>query len=82
MDVFTHHLLEYKKGLRTLVLHTTKVSNRNAFLKKTGKGDDRLKQCERYLKRKRNSSTTNIEKVGCKLKSLFRLQTEAIRAIG
>ena len=81
MDVFTHHLLEYKKGLRTLVLHTTEVSNRNA-IKKTGKGDDRLKQCERHHKRKRNSSTTNLEKVGCKLKSISRLQTEAIRVIG
>jgi len=132
MDVFTHHLLEYKKGLRTLVLHTTKVSDRDAIEKRLEKemidcyiqavngtkinvffghsvcidvikqmkftslsnltdeedfilgtmlGYDILKQCERYLKRKRNSSTTNVEKAGCKLKSIFRLQTEAIRVI-
>jgi len=129
MDVFTHHLLEYKKGLRTLVLHTTKVSDRDAIEKRLEKemidcyiqavngtkinvffghsvcidvikqmkftslsnltdeedfilgtmlGYDILKQCERYLKRKRNSSTTNLEKAGCKLKSISRLQTEAI----
>jgi hypothetical protein len=132
MDVFTHHLLEYKKGLRTLVLHTTKVSDRDAIEKRLEKemidcyiqavngtkinvffghsvcidvikqmkftslsnltdeedfilgtmlGYDILKQCERYLKRKRNSSTTNVEKAGCKLKSIFRIQTEAIRVI-
>ena len=132
MDVFTHHLLEYKKGLRTLVLHTTKVSDRDAIEKRLEKemidcyiqavngtkinvffghsvcidvikqmkftslsnltdeedfilgtmlGYDILKQCERYLKRKRNSSTTNVEKAGCKLKSISRLQTEAIRVI-
>ena len=111
MDVFTHHLLEYKKGLRTLVLHTTKVSNRDAIEKKleramiahyiqtvngtkinvffgnsicidvikqmnftslsnltdeedfilgTMLGYDRLKQCERYLKRKRSSGTVEF----------------------
>jgi len=129
MDVFTHHLLEYKKGLRTLVLHTTKVSNRDAIKKKleramiahyiqtvngtkinvffgnsicidvikqmnftslsnltdeedfilgTMLGYDRLKQCERYLKRKR--SNNNFP--NCKLKSLSVPKTEAIRAVG
>lgn len=29
MEVFNHHIYEYKKGLRTLVLHTTKASNRD-----------------------------------------------------
>ena len=37
MDVFTHHLLEYKKGLRTLVLHTTKVSDSDAIEKRLEK---------------------------------------------
>ncbi|MEA2051712.1 MAG: DUF2023 family protein [Euryarchaeota archaeon] len=129
MDVFTHHLLEYKKGLRTLVLHTTKVSNRDAIKKKleramiahyiqtvnrtkinvffghsicidvikqmnftslsnltddedfilgTMLGYDRLKQCERYLKRKRSSN--NLP--SCKLKTLSIPKTEAIRAVG
>ncbi|NQE54834.1 hypothetical protein C5S29_14710 [ANME-1 cluster archaeon GoMg3.2] len=129
MDVFTHHLLEYKKGLRTLVLHTTNVSNRDAIKKKleramiahyiqavngtkinvffgnsicidvikqmnftslsnltdeedfilgTMLGYDRLKQCERYLKRKRSSN--NLP--NCKLKSLSITKTEAIRAVG
>jgi hypothetical protein len=129
MDVFTHHLLEYKKGLRTLVLHTTNVSNRDAIKKKleramiahyiqavngtkinvffgnsicidvikqmnftslsnltdeedfilgTMLGYDRLKQCERYLKRKRSSN--NLP--SCKLKSLSIPKTEAIRAVG
>jgi hypothetical protein len=132
MDIFTHHLLEYKKGLRTLVLHTTKVSNRDAIEKRleremiahytqavngtkinvffgnsicidvikrmkftslsnltdeedfilgTMLGYDRLKQCERYLKRKRGSNHDNIEKISCQLKSVSRPQTEAIRVI-
>ncbi len=129
MDVFTHHLLEYKKGLRTLVLHTTKVSNRDAIEKKleramiahyiqtvngtkinvffgnsicidvikqmnftslsnltdeedfilgTMLGYDRVKQCERYLKRKRISN--NLP--SCKLKSLSLPKTEGIGAVG
>jgi len=103
MDVLTHHIQEYKKGLRTLVLHTARASNRAAIEKRlnwamidyyiqevnekkinvffgdsicidvikqmnftslsnltdeedsilgTMLGYDRLKQCERYLKRK------------------------------
>ena len=107
-EVFIHHLQEYKKGLRTLVLHTTKASNRDAIEKRlkrekidyyiqkvnetkinvffgnstcievikqmnfaslsnltdeedfilgTMLGYDRVKQCERYLKRKRSSNT-------------------------
>lgn len=129
MDVFAHHLLEYKKGLRTLVLHTTNVSNRDAIKKKleramiahyiqavngtkinvffgnsicidvikqmnftslsnltdeedfilgTMLGYDRLKQCERYLKRKRSSN--NLPNY--KLKTLSVPKTEAIRAVG
>jgi len=121
MNVFTHHLQGYKKGLRTLVLHTTKASNRDAIEKRleremidyyiqevnetkinvffgdstcidvikqmnfaslsnltdeedfilgTMLGYDRVKQCERYLKRKRNSKNDNLEKMGCKFKSI------------
>jgi len=133
MELFTHHLFEYKKGLRTLVLHTTKVSNRDAierrleremidcyiqavngtkinvffgnsicidvikqmnftslsnltdeedFILGTMLGYDRVKQCERYLKRKRSSNHDNIEKISCQLKSVSRPQTEAIGVIG
>jgi hypothetical protein len=115
MEVFIHHIQEYKKGLRTLVLHTTKASNSDAIEKRleremidcyiqrvngtkinvffgnsicidvikqmnfeslsnltneedfilgTMLGYDRLKQCERYLKRKRSGG--NIEKVSSK----------------
>ena len=28
MNVFRHHIYEYKKGLRNLILHTTKAENR------------------------------------------------------
>ena len=111
MDVLTHHIQEYKKGLRTLVLHTARASNRTAIEKRlnwamidyhiqevnekkinvffgdsicievikqmnftslssltdeedfilgTMLGYDRVKQCERYLKRKYSGG--NIEK--------------------
>ncbi len=113
MNVFIHHIQEYKKGLRTLVLHTTKASNRDAIEKRlkreridyyiqpvngtkinvffgnsicidvikemnfeslsnltdeedfilgTMLGYDRVKQCERYLKRKRNGKNNNAGK--------------------
>ena len=103
MQVFVHHLYEYKKGLRNLILHTTKAEHEEAIVAKLEKnqidyliqylgdkkinvffgardcvkvmsnfihkpltnltaeedfilgimlGYDRLKQCERYLKRK------------------------------
>jgi len=118
MKVFAHHIQEYKRGLRGLVLYTTKRSNRDAIEKRleremieyyiqevnktkinvffgnsvciavikqmnltslsnltdeedfilgTMLGYDRVKQCERYLKRKRTSAN-NLEKVSCKLK--------------
>ncbi|MFZ2071790.1 MAG: DUF2023 family protein [Halobacteriota archaeon] len=130
MEVFIHHIQEYKKGLRTLVLHTTKASERDAIEKKlkremidyyiqkvngtkinvffgnsicidvikqmnfeslsnltdeedfilgTMLGYDRLKQCERYLKRKRNG-TNNLEKADSKSISLS--QTELIGVVG
>ncbi len=111
MNVFIHHIQEYKKGLRTLVLHTTKASNRDAIEKRlkreridyyiqtvngtkinvffgnsicidvikqmnfeslsnltdeedfilgTMLGYDRVKQCERYLKRKRNNNNNTF----------------------
>jgi hypothetical protein len=103
MQVFVHHLYEYKKGLRNLILHTTKAEHEEAIVRKLESnqidyliqhigehkinvffgakdcvdvmsnfvhksltnltdeedfilgimlGYDRLKQCERYLKRK------------------------------
>jgi hypothetical protein len=118
MKVFAHYIQEYKKGLRDLVLYTTKISNRDAIEKRlkrerieyyiqevnktkiniffgnsvcievikqmnftslsnltdeedfilgTMLGYDRVKQCERYLKRKRISAN-NLEKVSSKLK--------------
>jgi len=129
MDVLTHHIQEYKKGLRTLVLHTTRASNRDAIEKRlkwamiryyihevnetkinvffgnsicidvikqmnftslsnltdeedfilgTMLGYDSIKQCERYLKRKR--SNNNTEKVDTKSisRSRSQSQTEAI----
>lgn len=133
MRVFTHHLHEYKKGLRTLVLHTTNARNRDTIEKRleraeieyyiqevsetkinvffgnpicievikqmnleslssltdeedfilgTMLGYDRVKQCERYLKKKRSGSINNLEKVGCKLKTVSRPQTEAISVAG
>jgi len=133
MRVFTHHLHEYKKGLRTLVLHTTNARNRDTIEKRleraeieyyiqevsetkinvffgnpicievikqmnleslssltdeedfilgTMLGYDRVKQCERYLKKKRSGSINNLEKVGCKLKTVSRPQTEAISVVG
>jgi len=133
MRVFTHHLHEYKKGLRTLVLHTTNARNRDTIEKRleraeieyyiqvvsetkinvffgnpicievikqmnleslssltdeedfilgTMLGYDRVKQCERYLKKKRSGSINNLEKVGCKLKTVSRPQTDAISVAG
>lgn len=112
MKVFNHHLYEYKRGLRNLILHTTKKSDEvyiekrlqdesidyliskvngskiNVFFghqlcievvksfnitslnKLTDEQDfllgimlgyDRLKQCERYLKRK--SDTRKVEEL-------------------
>ncbi|MGB7532056.1 MAG: DUF2023 family protein [Halobacteriota archaeon] len=130
MEVFIHHIQEYKKGLRTLVLHTTKASNSDAIEKRleremidyyiqrvngtkinvffgnsicidvikqmnfeslsnltdeedfilgTMLGYDRVKQCERYLKRKR-ADANNLEKVDRKSISLS--QTEVIGVVG
>ena len=129
MEVFIHHIQEYKKGLRTLVLHTTKASNRDAIEKRlkremidyyiqkvngtkinvffgnsvcidvikqmnftslsnltdeedfilgTMLGYDRVKQCERYLKRKRSGG--NIEKGGSKHVSPSRTGTIGVLA--
>lgn len=141
MEVFTHHIQEYKKGLRALVLYTTKASNRDAIEKRlkremidyyiqkvngakinvffgnsicvavikqmnitslsnltdeedfilgTMLGYDRVKQCERYLRRKRNgrndnnntgkTSNSNIN-INSNT-SIAQLQTETISATG
>jgi hypothetical protein len=34
MEVFCHHLYEYKKGLRSLILHTAKTNLKPMFMKK------------------------------------------------
>lgn len=34
MQVFSHHLYEYKKGLRSLILHTAKAELKPLFVKK------------------------------------------------
>lgn len=139
--MFTHHIQEYKKGLRALVLYTTKASNRDAIEKRlkremidyyiqkvngakinvffgnsicvavikqmnitslsnltdeedfilgTMLGYDRVKQCERYLRRKRNgrndnnntgkTSNSNIN-INSNT-SIAQLQTETISATG
>ena len=131
MEVFTHHIQEYKKGLRALVLYTTKASNRYAieerltreridyyiqkvngtkinvffgnpicvsvikqmnitslsnltaeedFILGTMLGYDRVKQCERYLRRKRNGRNDNA--ASNSNTSTARLQTETISATG
>jgi len=137
MEVFTHHIQEYKKGLRALVLYTTKASNRDAieerltreridyhiqkvngtkinvffgnpicvsvikqmnitslsnltdeedFILGTMLGYDRVKQCERYLRRKRNgrNDNNNAGKTSNSnsTTSMARLQTETISATG
>ena len=141
MEVFTHHIQEYKKGLRALVLYTTKASNRDAIEKRlkremidyyiqkvngtkinvffgnsicvavikqmnitslsnltdeedfilgTMLGYDRVKQCERYLRRKRNGrndnnntgKTSNSNSNINSNTSIAQLQTETISATG
>jgi len=137
MEVFTHHIQEYKKGLRALVLYTTKVSNRDAieerltreridyyiqkvngtkinvffgnpicvavvkqmnitslsnltaeedFILGTMLGYDRVKPCERYLRRKRNgrNDNNNAGKTSNSnsTTSMAQLQTETISATG
>jgi len=133
MEVFTHHIQEYKKGLRALVLYTTKASTRDAieerltreridyyiqkvngtkinvffgnpicvsvikqmnitslsnltdeedFILGTMLGYDRVKQCERYLRRKRNgrndNNNTGKTSNSNSTTSMARLQTETI----
>lgn len=34
MKVFLHHIYEYKKGLRNLILHTTRLSFQEGIIKK------------------------------------------------
>jgi hypothetical protein len=128
MELFIHHIQEYKKGLRTLVLHTTKASDRDAIEKRlkremidyyiqkvngtkinvffgnsicidvikqmnfeslsnltdeedfilgTMLGYDRVMQCERYLKRKRNGTNNLADS-----KSISLSQTELIGVVG
>lgn len=137
MEVFTHHIQEYKKGLRALVLYTTKASNRDAIEKRlkrerieyyiqkvngtkinvffgnpicvsvikqmnitslsnltaeedfilgTMLGYDRVKQCEWYLRRKRNGRNDNnnagkTSNININT-SIAQLQTETISATG
>ena len=39
MQVFSHHLYEYKKGLRSLILHTAKTELKSLFVKKLERND-------------------------------------------
>ncbi len=137
MEVFTHHIQEYSKGLRALVLYTTKASNRDAIEKRLSReridyyiqkvngtkinvffgnpicvsvikqmnitslsnltaeedfilgtmlGYDRVKQCEWYLRRKRNGRNDNnnagkTSNININT-SIAQLQTETISATG
>ena len=139
MEVFIHHIQEYSKGLRALVLYTTKASNRDGIEKRlkremidyyiqkingtkinvffgnsicvavikqmnstslsnltdeedfilgTMLGYDRVKQCERYLRRKRNGRNDNnnagktSNSSSNSTTSMAQLQTETISATG
>ena len=46
MDVFCHHIYEYKKGLRNLVLYTAPRSNREAIESRLEKEDLAYLICE------------------------------------
>jgi hypothetical protein len=39
MDIFLHHLYEYRKGLRRLILHTTHIDNKTEILFKLKKAN-------------------------------------------
>ena len=59
MDVFYHHIYEYNKGLRNLVLHTAPSSNRREI-------EDRLKkEGIPYLIWENGNSKINIFFGGC-----------------
>ena len=40
MEVFIHHIYEYEKGLRSLILHTTSATNREKIEAKLKKNID------------------------------------------
>ena len=54
MNVFNHHLYEYKRGLRNLILHTTKMPDRDYMEKRLQ--DENID----YLITKVNSSKINV----------------------
>ena len=54
MNVFNHHLYEYKRGLRNLILHTTKGSDQG-YIEKRLQDED-----IDYLITKVNSSKINV----------------------
>ena len=54
MNVFNHHLYEYKRGLRNLILHTTKGSDQGCIEKRLQ--DENIG----YLITKVNSSKINV----------------------
>jgi len=58
------------------------LTDEEDFILGTMLGYDRVKQCERYLKKKRSGGINNLEKVGCKLKTVSRPQTDAISVVG
>jgi tRNA splicing ligase len=54
MDVFNHHIYEYKRGLRNLILHTTNISDQKTV-------EERLKKEKiTYLISKVNTSKINV----------------------
>jgi len=56
------------------------LTDEEDFILGTMLGYDRVKQCERYLKRKRNGKNNNAGKIGNK--SIAQPQTETISVIG
>lgn len=54
MNVFNHHIYEYKRGLRNLILHTTNISDQKSV-------EERLKKEKiTYLISKVNTSKINV----------------------
>ena len=54
MSVFNHHLYEYKKGLRSLVLHTGNIKEKNIIEKRL------KKETINYYIQKVNSTKINV----------------------
>ncbi len=57
MSVFNHHLYEYKKGLRSLVLHTGNIKEKNIIEKRL-----KRENISYYIKK---VNSAKIEDVSC-----------------